>query len=100
MFFAYSTYSLHNKCNCKMAPMDKIITLEEAVGLAMQLSALDKIRLIERLTPRIEQDLMTPLTRRRSLLGLCADLGVAPSANEIDAARREMWQNFPHEEIA
>lgn len=79
--------------------MEKKVTLEEAVALAMQLPPLDKIRLIERLTPRIEQDLMSQTTPRRSLLGLCADLGTAPSGDEIDEARREAWKNFPREDI-
>jgi hypothetical protein len=39
-------------------------------------------------------------TPRRSLLGLCADLGPAPSAEDTDEARREMWANFPREDIA
>jgi hypothetical protein len=83
-----------------MKLMDKAIRLEDAVELAMQLSLLDKIRLIERVAPRIEKDLIASTIRRRSLLGLCADLGVAPPANEIDAVRSEIWKNFPHEDIA
>ncbi|MEW5718090.1 MAG: hypothetical protein AB1817_05660 [Chloroflexota bacterium] len=80
--------------------MGRTVTLDDAVALAMQLPPLDKIRLIERLAPRIEQDLLTTTSARRSLLGLWADLGVAPSASEIDAARREMWKSFPREDIA
>ncbi len=37
---------------------------------------------------------------RRSLLGLWADFGPAPSAEDIDEARREMWDNFPRDDIA
>ena len=33
----------------------------------------------------------------RSVEGLWADLGPAPTAEEIDEARREMWHNFPRE---
>lgn len=36
---------------------------------------------------------------RRSVKGLCADLGVSISAEEIDEARREMWGRFPREDI-
>lgn len=36
----------------------------------------------------------------RSLLGLGADLGPAPSGEEIDGARREAWANFPREDIS
>lgn len=34
---------------------------------------------------------------RKSLLGLCADLGVTITAEEIDEARHEMWGNFPRD---
>ena len=80
--------------------MGKTVSLEEAVALVMELPPLDKIRLIERIAPRIEQDLMAAPMRRRSLLGLWADLGNAPSSDEIDQARREMWKNFPREDVA
>jgi hypothetical protein len=32
------------------------------------------------------------------LIGLCADLGPAPSAEDIDEARREMWASFPRDD--
>ena len=38
-------------------------------------------------------------SHRRELEGLWADLGVDISAEEIDAARREMWGNFPRDDI-
>jgi hypothetical protein len=78
------------------------ITLEEVVSYARKLPPLEKIRLIELIAPEIEQDLREGLHRkgpRRSLLGLCADLGPAPSAEDIDEVRREMWANFPREDI-
>ncbi len=37
---------------------------------------------------------------RCSLLGLCADLGIDIDADEIDNARREMWRNFPRDDIS
>ena len=69
------------------------ITLDQVITLARQLPPLEKIRLIQRIAPEIEQDLREGLQTprpNRSLLGLCADLGPAPSAEEIDEARREM----------
>lgn len=36
----------------------------------------------------------TGATPRRSLWGLCADLGPAPSAQDIDDARQEAWAGF------
>ncbi|GEM_PF-1963916 len=39
-----------------------------------------------------------PKQPKRSLNGLLTDLGPAPSAEDIDEARREMWGNFPRED--
>lgn len=36
---------------------------------------------------------------RRSLMGLCADLNVHITEEDIAEARREMWGNFPREDI-
>ena len=75
-------------------------TLEQVVSLARQLPPVEKIRLIERMVPEIERDMLgqRPL-KRKSLLGLCADLGPPPSAEDIDEIRREMWAGFPREDI-
>jgi hypothetical protein len=70
------------------------VTLEQVVALAQQLSPVDKVRLIARTALEIERDM---LARRpsslKSLLGLCADLGPAPSAEDIEEIRREMWSS-------
>jgi hypothetical protein len=79
------------------------VLLDQATSLALRLSPVDKVRLIERLAPYLERDLIAstqPQPGARSLYGLCADLGSAPSAEEIDEARREAWANFPREDIA
>lgn len=74
--------------------------LQEVLHLAKQLSPVDKVRLIQELTPDIERELVSnQITPRKSLWGLCTDLGQAPSADEIDEARREEWANFPREGI-
>ncbi|MBW4621007.1 MAG: hypothetical protein KME17_16815 [Cyanosarcina radialis HA8281-LM2] len=76
------------------------MTLEEAFNLVQQLSLIDKVRLIERLAPKIEQELVAASsTAGRSLWGLCADLGTAPSAEEIDGIRQQEWATFPQEDI-
>lgn len=56
----------------------------------------DQIRLIERLLLRVKANSKSaqPL---RSLQGLWN--GVSISAEDIDEARREMWGNFPREDI-
>jgi len=77
-----------------------VITLEQVISLARRLPPLEKIRLIEQMAPEIEHDMLRQrLTKRKSLLGLCADLGPAPSAEEIDEIRYEMWAGFPREDI-
>jgi len=79
----------------------KAATLEQVVSLARQLPPVEKIRLIERLVPEIERDMLGQRPpRRKSLLGLCADLGPAPSAEDIDEIRHEMWADFPREDIS
>lgn len=82
-----------------MAP--KPVTLEDVVMLARRLPPRDKLRLVERVLPDLDGALAADSgrIRRRSLLGLCADLGQAPSGEDIDALRQEMWQGFPREGI-
>jgi hypothetical protein len=46
-----------------------------------------------------EAERPAPATTARGFIGLCADLGPAPSAEEIDDARREMWAGFPRDDI-
>jgi hypothetical protein len=76
------------------------MTLEEVLSLAKQLSLPDKVQLVTRIMPEIEQEIvMAQATPRKSLWGLCADLGNAPTAEEIGQAREEMWGNFPREDI-
>jgi hypothetical protein len=75
-------------------------TLEDVMKLVEQLSPEDKRRLVERVTPEVGHDVSSePRTPKRSLLGLVRDLGPAPSAEEIDEARREAWKNFPREDL-
>jgi hypothetical protein len=76
-------------------------TFEDILNLAKQLTASQKLRLIE----AIVLDLEEPLQRAeegekplRSLYGLWKDFGVSISVEDIDEARREMWGNFPWED--
>lgn len=72
--------------------------LQEVEAAALQLAPADRLRLIERLAASL---FGMWVARReepsRSTYGMCADLGPAPSAEEIDEARREAWANFPRE---
>lgn len=80
--------------------MAETVTLQDVVEMAGRLSLLDKVRLIERITPEIERGLESTLpTPKRSLWGVCAHLGAAPSAEDINKTRGEVWANFPREDI-
>ena len=80
--------------------MQSTATLNEVFDLARRLSPRDKIRLIEHMAPEIERDLLSGHPKpRKSLWGLWANLGQAPSAEEIDEARQQEWGNFPREDI-
>jgi hypothetical protein len=73
---------------------------EEVVALAKGLSPLEKVRLVEQVMATLEEDLKTDQPKPlRSLLGILSDYGPAPSSEDIDEARREMWGNFPREDI-
>ncbi|RMF34091.1 MAG: hypothetical protein D6759_06280 [Chloroflexi bacterium] len=77
---------------------EKVVTLEEVLTLARQLPARDQVRLIERLAPEIERALVVVQPPpRKSLRGLWRGLEI--TEEEIDQIRREMWQNFPREDI-
>jgi hypothetical protein len=76
------------------------MTLEQVLTIANQLSLADRLRLIERILPDFQVALtnVNPMPKR-SLYGLCADLGSAPSAEDIDEMRQEAWANFGEEEM-
>lgn len=75
--------------------MDKVVSLEEVLQAAEQLSVVDKVRLIEKIAPQIKQAINTSKPRK-SLRGLWR--GVDISAEDIEDLRREMWSDFPREE--
>lgn len=80
--------------------MESASTLEQVTEAAMRLPPLDKLRLIERLASALESDIVAAKPApKRSLFGAMTDLGPAPSAEEIDEARREAWANFPREDV-
>jgi len=74
------------------------MSLEQAILEAVRALPVDK-----------QQEILDHATRLRaastrkqplnSIEGLWADLGISLSAEEIDENRREMWRNFPREEI-
>jgi len=80
---------------------DKTPTLDDLIGYAKQLSALDKLRLIEELIRDVKTTIaQAPTPPLESLYGALADLGTAPSAEDIELTRREMFQGFPRDDVA
>jgi hypothetical protein len=77
-------------------------TFEDVLQLAKQLTPGQKLRLIAAIAPDLEEPLLQveggqqPL---QSLYGLWKDFGIDISAEEIDAARREVWGSFPRDDI-
>ena len=78
------------------------VTFAGVLELAQQLTPLEKVWLVEHLIPDLEAPLATlskgkpPL---RPAYGICADLGTAPSPEEIDDLRNEIFGNFPRNHL-
>jgi hypothetical protein len=81
------------------------ITIEQIVNLALALKKSERVRLITRLVEMMSNSMDTPVAsqavgaRNSPLRGALAHLGPAPSAEQIDNVRREMWSEFPREDI-
>ena len=77
------------------------ITLESVLSQARQLSATDKVRLLEAVLPEIATAVEGSVTERlQSCHGLLSDLGPAPSSDDIDEVRKEMFSDFPRADAA
>jgi Protein of unknown function (DUF2281) len=73
-------------------------SIEQTVVEKLRALAPDKQQEVLDFAEFLEQK--TPTKQpRRSLMGLFADLGVDISEEDIAEARREMWGNFPREDI-
>ena len=82
---------------------DHTANLDTLLEEALRLSYADRARLIERLAATLVEEAPasnTGNTPKRSLRGLLAEYGPAPSAEEIDEVRRDMLTGFPREDIA
>ena len=78
--------------------MGKLVTLENVLELVKHLSPVDKVRLIQGIVADLERELQaTHSTPRKSLRGLWRDLDI--TEEDIAEARREMWGDFPREDI-
>lgn len=79
------------------------MTIEQIMNLAQTLGPPEQANLISRLASAMEKNVAGSTrkqpTPRRSLHGVLADFGPAPSAEDIDEARQEMWGNFPRDDF-
>ncbi len=67
--------------------------------LAMSLSPEEQLKLIADLASQLQiPSQPIPRKKARTTRGALADLGPAPSAEEIDEARREAWAGVPGNE--
>ena len=78
------------------------ITFEQVLVLAQRLKPVDQARLVARLAPQVEQALkeaepVDSAQQHTLLRGLLADLGPAPTAEDIDEVQREMWSGLTQE---
>jgi len=75
-----------------------VASIERAVKVLRELPPREQLKVIVEILPELEMMLSESSGKpRRSLLGLCADLGKAPSTQEIDEARKDIWAGFPRE---
>jgi hypothetical protein len=74
------------------------MSLETAILEVVRQLPVDKQREILNRATEL-RDLATKKKPLKSVRGLWAGLGVSLSAEEIDANRREMWKDFPREDI-
>lgn len=75
--------------------------VEDILELVRQLSIEDRALILEEIASSLRKDLNNedagqPLD---DLYGLVADLGAAPSEEDIAEVRREMMRNFPREDV-
>lgn len=78
------------------AQENNIATIESILKLVSQLTATDKLALMESLVSLIRAEL-APRTESVSLGGLWK--GFSISEEDIAEARQEMWGNFPRDDI-
>jgi hypothetical protein len=74
------------------------MSLEQAILNAVRALPTEKQQEILSHATRL-RDQTTDKKPLRSVKGLWADLGISLSAEEIEANHREMWKNFPREDI-
>jgi hypothetical protein len=74
------------------------MSVEQAILDAVRLLPFDKQQEVLSHATRL-RDEAAPKKPFRSIKGILAGRGISVSAKDIDEARREMWKNFPREDI-
>jgi len=74
-------------------------TSADVLKMLRKLPPRERLKVISQALPEIEQSLSENVRAYKSLRGLWKDLLPSVSEKEIDDARREMWKDFPREDI-
>jgi hypothetical protein len=79
-------------------------TANLVIDLLRQLPAIERLKVISTVLPEAEHELeeqFAPQTvsKRESLRGLWKHFNIDLSAEDIDEVRKEVWKNFPREDI-
>jgi hypothetical protein len=74
------------------------MSVEQAILEAVRALPADKQQEILSHATRLREEAV-PQKPFKSIKGLWADLGISLSAEEIEENQREMWKNFPREDI-
>jgi hypothetical protein len=75
-----------------------IMSLEQAILEAVRTLPLEKQQEVLNHAARLRDEAGGKISFK-SVKGLWADLGISLSAEEIEENRRDMWRNFPSEDI-
>ncbi len=79
--------------------VEPVVTAEEVLEMLRRLAPRERVRVIARALPGIEEELPEGPRPMESLRGLWKDLYVDVTEEDIADARREEWGNFPREDI-
>ena len=75
------------------------MSVEQAIVEAVRALPSDKQQEILEYANRLRAEAPGPKKPFKSIKGLWAGHGISISAEEIDEMRREMWKDFPREDI-
>jgi hypothetical protein len=74
-------------------------TPQDVLEMLRKLPPRERLKVIYQALPEIEQSMSEKAHAYKSLRGLWKDLLLSVSEKDIDDARREIWKDFPREDI-